>query len=91
MLREVIEKIRVSIETMKGRFRVKMEPKVVTEVDEAELTRQMNLLEGLDDDQLGWCKIDEELVSNYEAIYDGSLSDMINNFKDIPLPEDDWS
>jgi translation initiation factor 2 subunit 1 len=91
LLREVIEKIRISIETMKGKFKVKMAPKVVTEVDEAELTRQMNLLEGLDDDQLGWCKIDEELVSNYEAIYDGSFSEMINNFKDMPLPEDDWS
>jgi translation initiation factor 2 subunit 1 len=45
LLKEVIEKIRIHIETNKGRFKVKMEPKVVTDLDEAELARQMDILE----------------------------------------------
>jgi len=45
VLHEVIEKIQVSIEAAKGRFKVKMPPKVVTDLEEAELARQMDMLE----------------------------------------------
>ena len=96
LLNDVIEKIKTSIESMKGRFKVKMEPKVVTDLDEAELARQMDMMDHVDDEQpqLGWDKNEDDLVLDYEAIYDGSLSEMINSFKNIPLPENDeesWS
>jgi translation initiation factor 2 subunit 1 len=45
LLQEVIDKIKASIESFKGRFKVKMAPKVVTDLDEAELARQMDQLE----------------------------------------------
>ena len=45
LLKDVIEKIKISIEAMKGRFKIKLEPKVVTDLDEAELARQMDMLE----------------------------------------------
>lgn len=45
LLKDVIEKIKASIEAFKGRFKIKMEPKVVTDIDEAELARQMDMLE----------------------------------------------
>ena len=45
LLQDVIDKIKVSIESFKGRFKVKMAPKVVTDLDEAELARQMDQLE----------------------------------------------
>lgn len=45
LLETVINAIKTSIEAQKGRFKVKMAPKVVTDVDEAELARQMDLLE----------------------------------------------
>ena len=52
LLEEVINKIKVSIESFRGRFKVKMAPKVVTDVDEAELARELDKLEA-----------DNELVS----------------------------
>ena len=45
LLQDVIEKIKTTIESYKGRFKVKMAPKVVTDLDEAELARQMDILE----------------------------------------------
>lgn len=45
LLHEVIEKIKVSIESFKGRFKIKMAPKVVTDLDEAELANQMAQME----------------------------------------------
>lgn len=45
VLFEVSEKIKVKIESYKGRFKVKMAPKVVTDLDEAELARQMEQME----------------------------------------------
>ena len=45
LLKDVIEKIKASIEAFKVRFKIKMEPKVVTDIDEAELARQMDMLE----------------------------------------------
>ena len=45
LLQDVIEKIKASIESFKGRFKVKMAPKVVTDLDEAELARQMEQME----------------------------------------------
>lgn len=44
LLQDVIDTIKASIESFKGRFKVKMAPKVVTDVDEAELARQMEQL-----------------------------------------------
>jgi translation initiation factor 2 subunit 1 len=45
LLKEVIEKIQVSIESQRGRFKIKMQPKVVTDIDEADLARQLEILE----------------------------------------------
>lgn len=45
LLQSVIEKIKESIEAQKGRFKVKMDPKVVTDLDEAELAREMEKLD----------------------------------------------
>jgi translation initiation factor 2 subunit 1 len=45
LLQAVINKIKESIELQKGRFKVKMEPKVITDVDEAELQREMEKLD----------------------------------------------
>ena len=86
---------------MKGRFKIKMEPKVITELDEAELARQMELFElksSYDEPneqlKLGWSKDEDELALECETMYDGSLSDMINSFKSVPLPDhndESWS
>jgi hypothetical protein len=101
LLKDVIEKIKTSIELMKGRFKIKMEPKVVTDLDEAELARQMEISElksstDVTNEQLklGWSKDEDQLALEYEAMYDESLSDMINSFKSVPLPDDNdesWS
>ena len=45
ILKDVIDKIQTSIRAQKGRFNVKMQPKVITDIDEADLARQMELLE----------------------------------------------
>ena len=45
LLYEVINKIKESIESQKGRFKIKMEPKVITDVDEADLQREMEKLD----------------------------------------------
>lgn len=45
LLQEVIDRVKVSIESFNGKFKVKMAPKVVNDSDEAELARQMDLLE----------------------------------------------
>ena len=65
LLRDVIEKIKVTIEAMKGRFKVKMEPKVVTDLDEAELARQMDMLEAEN----------EQIAGDTDSEEDGSESD----------------
>jgi len=66
LLKEVIEKIKVSIETMKGRFKVKMEPKVVTDLDEAELARQMDMLEAENEQIAGDTDSEEDSDSSEE-------------------------
>lgn len=53
LLQEVIDKIKLSIEAFKGRFKVKMPPKVITDIDEAELERQMAILEAENDQVAG--------------------------------------
>lgn len=45
LLQDVIDRIKASIESQKGRFKVKMPPKVVTDLDDAELVRRMEELE----------------------------------------------
>jgi translation initiation factor 2 subunit 1 len=45
LLQAVINKIKESIETQNGRFKVKMEPKVITDSDEADLQREMEKLD----------------------------------------------
>jgi translation initiation factor 2 subunit 1 len=45
VLKDVIERIQKHIEASKGRFKIKMHPKVVTDIDEADLARQLELLE----------------------------------------------
>lgn len=45
LLKDVIDKIQKSIEEQRGRFKIKMQPKVVTDVDEADLARQLELLD----------------------------------------------
>ena len=52
LLQDVIEKIKASIESFKGRFKVKMAPKVVTDLDEAELARQMEQMEAENEQKL---------------------------------------
>lgn len=59
-LRTAIESVREKIESLGGNFRVKMEPKVVTEVEETQLAKQLEQLElenlevaGDDDDDDG--------------------------------------
>lgn len=65
LLVEVIEKIKVSIESYKGRFKVKMAPKVVTDLDEAELARQMEQMEAEN----------EQVAGDTDSEEDGSESD----------------
>lgn len=43
-LQAVIDRIKESIEKSKGRFKVKMEPKAITDLDEAELARELEKL-----------------------------------------------
>jgi translation initiation factor 2 subunit 1 len=45
LLQAVINKIKESIEQQNGRFKVKMEPKVITDSDEADLQREMEKLD----------------------------------------------
>ena len=45
MLHDVIKKVQASIESQRGRFKIKMQPKVVTDIDEADLARQLEMLE----------------------------------------------
>ena len=45
LLNDVIEKIQTRIEAQRGRFKIKMQPKVVTDIDEADLARQLEMLE----------------------------------------------
>ena len=59
LLQAVINKVKESIEQQNGRFKVKMEPKVITDVDEADLQREMEKLDAeneevsADDDEDG--------------------------------------
>ena len=79
LLKDVIEKIKTSIESMKGRFKVKMEPKVVTDLDEAELARQMDMLESEDESQS---------LTPYQDNFD---DDLVSNLDfTSPLPETSW-
>lgn len=65
LLQEVIDKIKISIESFKGRFKVKMAPKVVTDLDEAELARQMEQMEAEN----------EQVAGDTDSEEDGSESD----------------
>ena len=49
LLEQIIEKIKKSIEANKGRFKVKMPPKVITDIDEAALAHQLDMLEAEND------------------------------------------
>jgi translation initiation factor 2 subunit 1 len=73
LLHEVIDKIKASIESYKGRFKVKMPPKVVTDLDEAELVRQMDLLEQENEEVAGDTETEEsEENDSNEEDEDGS-------------------
>lgn len=65
LLTEVNEKIKVKIESFKGRFKVKMAPKVVTDLDEAELARQMEQMEAEN----------EQVAGDTDSEEDGSETD----------------
>lgn len=91
LLHEVIDKIKASIESYKGRFKVKMPPKVVTDLDEAELVRQMDLLEQENEEVAGDTETEEsEENDSNEEDEDGSkqkgdkvkkLTGMMDNVK----------
>jgi translation initiation factor 2 subunit 1 len=73
LLHDVIDKIKASIESYKGRFKVKMPPKVVTDLDEAELVRQMDLLEQENEEVAGDTETEEsEENDSNEEDEDGS-------------------
>jgi translation initiation factor 2 subunit 1 len=74
LLQEVIDKIKATIESFKGRFKVKMPPKVITDVDEAELARQMDLLEA-ENEQVAGDTDSEESDSEEESDDDGERSE----------------
>jgi translation initiation factor 2 subunit 1 len=74
LLQEVIDKIKTTIESFKGRFKVKMPPKVITDVDEAELARQMDLLEA-ENEQVAGDTDSEESDSEEDSGDDGDGSD----------------
>lgn len=76
LLQEVIEKIKVKIESFKGRFKIKMSPKVVTDLDEAELARQMEQMEAEN----------EQVAGDTDSEESGSESDEdvdIENLKEV--------
>jgi len=60
LLQDVIDKIKATIEAQKGRFKVKMAPKVITDLDEAELARQMDQLEAENEEVAGDTNSEEE-------------------------------
>jgi translation initiation factor 2 subunit 1 len=74
LLQEVIDKIKATIESFKGRFKVKMPPKVITDVDEAELARQMDLLEA-ENEQVAGDTDSEESDSEEDSEDDGEGSE----------------
>jgi translation initiation factor 2 subunit 1 len=74
LLQEVIDKIKATIESFKGRFKVKMPPKVITDVDEAELARQMDLLEA-ENEQVAGDTDSEESDSEEDSDDDGERSE----------------
>lgn len=60
LLQLVIEKIQKSIESQKGRFKIKMAPKVVTDLDEAELAKQLDQLEAENEQVAGDSETESE-------------------------------
>jgi translation initiation factor 2 subunit 1 len=75
VLQDVIDKIQANIEQNKGRFKVKMAPKVVTDSDEADLQRQMYQLEAENE------QVDGDSDSEADTESDESI-DMDGNDKD---------
>ncbi|CAF0744060.1 unnamed protein product [Brachionus calyciflorus] len=71
LLQNVIDVIQKSIESFKGRFKVKMAPKVVTDLDEAELAKQLDQLEA-DNEQVAG---DSETESEEEDEDDEDLDE----------------
>lgn len=71
VLQEVIDKIKISIESFKGRFKVKMAPKVVTDYDEAELARQMEQMEAENEQVAGDTDSEEESESDGDIDTEG--------------------
>jgi translation initiation factor 2 subunit 1 len=59
LLQDVIDRIKVSIEGQRGRFKIKMAPKVVTDLDDAELARRMDELEAENEQVAGDSATDE--------------------------------
>ncbi|RMZ95859.1 eukaryotic translation initiation factor 2 subunit 1 [Brachionus plicatilis] len=60
LLQSVIEKIQKSIESQRGRFKIKMAPKVVTDLDEAELAKQFDQLEAENEQVAGDSETESE-------------------------------
>jgi len=86
LLQEVIDKIKASIESFKGRFKIKMAPKVVTDLDEAELARQMDQLEAENEQVAGDTDSEEDDDDEEEDGEDGEKEKVSKNKE---LNEDD--
>lgn len=85
LLQDVIDKIKLNIESFKGRFKVKMAPKVVTDLDEAELARQMDQLEAENEQVAGDTDSEEETGSEEdEEIEEGLKKKKVEESEDDP-------
>ncbi len=78
LLTEVNDKIRLKIESFKGRFKVKMAPKVVTDLDEAELARQMEQMEAEN----------EQVAGDTDSEEDGSETDEDPDMEGLKAPKE---
>lgn len=76
LLQDVIDRIKESIEAQKGRFKIKMPPKVVTDQDDAELARRMDELEA-ENEQVAGDSATEESDSDEDGADgdDGAAND----------------
>lgn len=97
LLQEVSEKIKVKIESFKGRFKVKMAAKVVTDLDEAELARQMEQMEAENEQVAGDTNSEESGSETDEDPDMEGLKDneddpkmkAISGLKDMKIKDDD--
>lgn len=76
LLQNVIDKIKTSIESFRGRFKIKMAPKVVTDLDEAELARQMDMLEAENEQVAGDTDTESESDEEDDGEDEGENADV---------------